>query len=181
MPQTSPIELVRRRFQDAHGAQVQCGYANTLHLAHDGVARAALGYRRAGQERLFLERYLESPVEDRLTAAFGRTIRRDSIIEIGNLASDDAFAMVSLWGTAANDLGAECEIAVATLTAPLRGMFARMGVQLYDIGQASIERVDEPESWGRYYDSDPRVCAGIIAQGQLAIARFLDRRRMAAA
>lgn len=181
MAQTSPVELVRRRFQETHGAQVNPAYGQILHVSRNGAAQAALGYRRAGSEALFLERYLDCPIEDCLSAALGRPIRRDSVIEIGNLAADDAFAMVSLWGSAANDLGAACEVAVATLTAPLRSMFARMSVPLHVLARATAERVHEPAAWGRYYDSDPRVCAGAITEAQRAIASFLARRRRAAA
>jgi hypothetical protein len=140
-----------------------------------------VGYRRAADEALFLERYLDAPVEELVSRAIGRPTRRENIVEIGNLAADDAFAMIELWGTAANDLGAACEVAVATLTAPLRSMFARIGLPLAVLAPAIIERSDNPADWGRYYESDPKVCAGVIADGQRAIGAFLSRRRRAAA
>lgn len=176
MAPLSPGELVRRRYRDVHAAAVQPGYLNMLHIGHDAAARAALGYRRAGEEALFLERYLDAPVERCLSRALGRPFERESVIEIGNLAADDAFAMISLWGLAANDLGSTCEIAVATLTAPLRSMLRRMGVELAVLADARIDRADDPAIWGTYYNTRPQVCAGHIAQGQDALARFCARR-----
>lgn len=177
----SPSDFIRRRFLETHGAGIGTGYARLLDVSREGIAHAALGYRRAGDEALFLERYLDAPVEDCLTSLLGKEVHRTQVIEIGNLAADDPFAMVSLWGRAANDLGADCEIAVATLTAPLRAMFRKMGVVLHTLAPATRERADKPSAWGRYYEADPIVCAGSITQGQQAITAFLARRRSAAA
>lgn len=181
MSETSSIDLVRRRYLEAHGANVQAGYGAILHFSYQNTAHAALGYRRAGEETLFLERYLDRPVEQCLTDVLGHAVERSSVIELGNLAADDAFAMVTLWGMAANDLGADCEVAVATLTAPLRRMFERLGVTLHVLAKADLQRADDPVAWGNYYANDPMVCAGLIAQGQRAISAFLARRRKFAA
>lgn len=181
MSATSPNELIRRRFLEAHGANVTPGYNHLLNVSQGDAARAALGYRRARDEALFLERYLDMPVEQCVSAALGRTVGRDSVIEVGNLAASDPFAMISLWGRAANDLGTECEIAVATLTAPLRAMFRRMGLSLHVLASAQVELADQPSDWGRYYDADPMVCAGLVAEGQRKIAAFLARRPRVAA
>lgn len=180
MLERATYELINRRYREAHGAHVRFSYADALSVKRGNEARAALGYRRAGEEALFLERYLDAPVEECLAAALGRPVERASVIEIGNLAADDAFAMIALWGTAANDLGAQCEIAVATLTAPLRAMFRRIGIPLMVLAPAGIEQANEPALWGRYYEGEPMVCAGVIAEGQRAIGRFLARRQNAA-
>lgn len=181
MTKASAVDLVRRRFLEVHGAQVSPAYDRLLDVRESDGSRAALGYRRAADEVLFLERYLAAPVEACLSAVVGRPVARTGIIEIGNLAAADPFAMIALWGMAANDLGSGSEFAVATLTAPLRAMFARLGVTLHELAPAGIEQVGQPEGWGRYYDTDPRVCAGRIAQGQQAIAAFLGRRGRIAA
>jgi hypothetical protein len=179
--QASPADLVRRRFMEVHGATVRPAYGELLQVQDSDGARGALGYRRAAGEVLFLERYLDAPVETILSAALGQPVARRDVIEIGNLAAADPFAMISLWGMAANDLGSDCDFAVATLTAPLRAMFARLGITLHVLARAGIERADQPRIWGRYYETDPMVCAGRIAQGQQAIAAFLARRRRMAA
>lgn len=181
MHDTAPAELVRRRFLAAHGAQVQPAYEHMMAQSRGGVVKAALGYRRAGTAPLFLERYLDAPVEQILSRALAQDVRRDSVLEIGNLAAEDALSLVALWGAVANDLGGQCEVAVATLTADLRRMFARIGVPMLFLAPADASRIDEPASWGRYYDRDPWVCGGLIDEGQRAIAAFFARRRKAAA
>ncbi|MDE8653916.1 thermostable hemolysin [Novosphingobium album (ex Liu et al. 2023)] len=181
MAESAESLLIRRLFRESHGAVIAPGYAS--YLRHDGAeaAGAALGYRRAGHERLMLECYLDAPVEQVVSAALGRPVRRESLIEIGNFAAANAFAMIGLWGAAANDLGTDCEIAVATLTAPLRAMFARIGVPLTMLAPARPERIANAAAWGRYYETDPQVCAGVIAAGQAAITAFLARRQRSAA
>lgn len=181
MADSSEFELVRRRYMEMHGACLKPTFCTYTHVERAETPRAALGFHRAGEAPLYLERYLAAPVDVVVSAALGRQVARESIIEIGNLAADDAFAMIELWGSVANDLGAGCEVAVATLTAPLRAMFARIGVPLTVLAPATIDRTDDPELWGQYYASDPQVCAGVIAEGQRAIAAFMARRRKAAA
>ncbi len=138
---------------------------------------AVLGYRRAGDEALFLEAYLDEPIEDLIAPIYGRRVRREAIIEIGNLASTNAMAMIELWGAAANDLGASGEIVVATLTRSLRAMFRRIGIVIHELCPAGEGRVAGLGSdWGSYYAQDPYVCAGEIRQGQAAISAFRARR-----
>jgi hypothetical protein len=166
--------FIDQAFARAYGAPNAAGYAEYLVVPH----RAALGYRRAGTEPLFLEQYLDQPIEQAVSAVLGRRVGRDRIIEIGNLAADDAWSMIALWGEAANDLGGSNEVVVATLTASLRRMFARIGVPVRELAPADPARLGTAASeWGDYYLADPRVCAGPIGEGQQAIATFLARRR----
>ena len=137
-----------------------------------------MGYRRAGTEPLFLEAYLDKPIETLVSARLRRPIERDAIIEIGNLAASNVWSMIALWGEAANDLGDTSDVVVATLTAPLRRMFARIGVPVHELVEADPAKLGSAAAnWGSYYAQDPRVCAGRIAEGQRAIAQFLAKRR----
>ncbi|HTM97059.1 MAG TPA: thermostable hemolysin [Croceibacterium sp.] len=176
MPPIDGTSLVRRTYQDKFGASISPAF--TRYLSQGGErAQAVLGFRRAGDGPLFLEAYLDRPIQLEVEQAFGRPIARDAIVEIGNFAATNAMAMVELWGAAANDLGNRNEVAVATLTAQLRHAFSRIGIPIAVIAAAEPHRLGEASrTWGRYYQADPRVCAGIIAQGQEAIGAFLARR-----
>ena len=48
--------------------------------------RAVLGFRYADQAPLFLEHYLERPVEQLLAARLKRPVDRSRLVEVGNLA-----------------------------------------------------------------------------------------------
>jgi len=168
--------LIWRRYNEVHGASLEVAYNCFFSKSSPLGAQAALGYRRASAERLFLENYLDLPIEQELGRALGRSFARHDIVEIGNLAADNALAMVRLWADTANDLGAECEIAVATLTRPLRAMFRRLGLTIYEIAPARSERLaDRGASWGGYYEQRPVVCAGYIAEGQSRLTAIVDR------
>jgi hypothetical protein len=181
MSEGPDCELLQRRYTQVHGCSILPGFRSYLNCKRAGAVQAQVGYRRAFAEPLFLENYLDAPIELVLSTTLRRAVPRETIVELGNLAADDATALVELWARAANDLGSDCEIAVATLTAPLRAMFTRLGLRLIELAPADMARIEQPEIWGRYYTSDPRVCAGFIAEGQQALARFFSRRRSQAA
>lgn len=182
MAAIAEFSLIRRKYHDVFGASLAPAFASYMHRGDCADSGAALGYKRAGEEPLFLEAYLDEPVEALVSRAFGVTVARDRIVEIGNFAADNALAMVELWGTAANDLGGQGEVAVATLTAPLRRMFARIGLPIQVLAPATLDRLAaEPAEWGSYYELDPQVCAGRIAEGQHALTAFLRRRQRVAA
>lgn len=172
MNSQSARTLIERRYADVHGASPNLNYpAFSLHGCN-GVVGAALGFRRADRGALFLEAYLDAPVETYVTAAFGQSVARCDIVEIGSMAADTAQAMIGLWARAANDLGDQAEIAVAVLTAPLRSMFRRLGLTLHELLPAQADRLGAAAGqWGRYYELDPIVCAGRIVEGQARLAR----------
>lgn len=182
MAANAELSLIRRKYRDAFGASLNPAFGSYMHCGSRTESGAALGYKRADEEPLFLESYLDEPVEAAVSRALGSRVTRDRIVEIGNFAADNALAMVELWGTAANDLGGRSEVAVATLTAPLRRMFARIGLPILPLAPATPDRLGQSASdWGSYYESDPQVCAGRIAEGQKALTAFLQRRQRVAA
>jgi hypothetical protein len=167
--------MIRDRYRDVFGAMLTPSFGKYV-LERRG---AALGYRCAANEPLFVEQYLDQPVEGAVSHALFRRVSRTEIVEIGNFASTNAFAMIELWGTVANDLAGSKDVAVATLTLPLRKMFQRIGVPFVILAAARPERLHRPASdWGSYYQFDPHVCASVIAEGKAAIETFLDRRNV---
>jgi Thermostable hemolysin len=149
MDRAPVLELISRRYAEAYQAVPELCYPQLRTQKCNGRASAALGYRRADAGPQFLEAYLDMPIEKVLEIAFSRTVKRRDIVEIGNLASENAPAMVALWAKTANDLGSDAEVAVAVLTAPLRVMFRRLGVTLHEIAPARDERIaDSAALWG---------------------------------
>jgi Thermostable hemolysin len=55
-------------------------------------------------------------------------------------------------------------------------MFRRLGVTLHEIEPARANRIgDAASSWGDYYNQNPIICAGLIADGQDRLSRFAER------
>jgi hypothetical protein len=142
---------------------------------------AALGYRRASEGRLFLETYLDEPIEKVLRQRIGLDVTRARVVEIGGLAANSSAALVGLWNSAVCELGDDTDIGVAVLIRPLRAMFRRLGIAVHELAPAHAERLGEQgKQWGSYYESDPVVCAGSLIEARRQFAGFLARRRSAA-
>jgi hypothetical protein len=111
---------------------------------------------------LFLETYLDAPIERRLSEAAGLPVARHDLAEIGNLAVQrrgaGAWMMAVL---AAHARGCGREWGVFTATAPLRRLFEHLDAPLLVMDSADPARLErgDAERWGSYYDTDPRVCA----------------------
>lgn len=170
--------LIRHRYAAVHGAASRLDYPRYRSVESPEGPRAVLGWRRAADGPLFLEAYLDQPVELAVGAALGRTTSRDRIVEIGDHASCSGPATLALWLETARQLSAEAEIGVAVLTAPLRRMFARIGLPFATIAPADRARLaGGGAAWGRYYDADPAVCVGEIAAGRAVLDAWAAARR----
>jgi hypothetical protein len=168
-PQRRSFEqFIAERFSRAYGARLTHFLPHLLGVK-DGLGRwqAAAGYAAAGVQPLFLEQYLEQPIERALADEVGREIPRNSIVEVGNLAADSAGMARALIPQLARHLHRMGYRWVAfTATRALRNSFRRLGLRPLHIAEADPARLpDRGASWGSYYDQDPVVMAGRIALG----------------
>lgn len=139
-------------------------------LDPDGLPRAVAGFRHAGSEPLFLEHYLDMPVEAAISAASGQPVDRNSVWEIGNLATRCPGAARFFVRRAALDLAQRgATWAVFTGTRRVVAVFRRLRVPLITLGCADPARLGEAAAgWGSYYEHAPRVVAGRVALGLAA-------------
>lgn len=166
--------FVAQRFAEVHGAVV-CSFMPSLLALFDwrGTLRGAVGYRPAAHEALFLEQYLDAPIESAIGAALGRRAAeslspdRDRIVEIGNLAGRGCRAALHLVARLPRYLCARGYDWVAfTATDRVREVLATFNAPLLDLGPADPRRLrSEKDDWGSYYDSAPRVMAGWLPHG----------------
>ncbi|HHJ4328613.1 TPA: thermostable hemolysin, partial [Klebsiella pneumoniae] len=81
-------DFIYRRFAEQHGARVQHFMPCLLGLhGEQGEVQGAVGLRSARRASLFLERYLDEPIEQAVSRRCGRAVPRDEIVEVGNLAA----------------------------------------------------------------------------------------------
>ena len=141
----------------------------------DGSILAAAGFRLAKNEPLFLEQYTQEPLEDIASRLYARTIKRDSIAEIGNLASDGKGASIFLFAAIASYLlNQGIPYATVTGTDQLQKRFKSMGLNPYVICDASLEKLQgEQKSWGSYYSTQPRVLAGSLEDSMCQLNKKL--------
>jgi hypothetical protein len=133
---------------------------------------AASGFRPAAGERLFLEQYLTASVEDTLGNAIGQPVSRDSVVEIGSLASVGQGASVYLFASLAAHLQRLGFLyAVATVTRALQRSIDMLGLDVLALGNADPKRLaDEGEVWGSYYQRCPRILGGPIASSNALLS-----------
>ncbi len=175
------VDFIRQRFFAVHGAIAPVNYGSFMSRMRAADQGAALGYRRASEGRLFLESYLDEPIEQVLQQRLGMEVERARVVEIGGLASNSSAALVGLWNSAVCELGDDTDIGVAVLIRPLRAMFRRLGITVHELAPARAERLGTlGTQWGSYYENDPIVCAGSLIEARTQFAGFLARRRTAA-
>lgn len=168
-PQRAACEdFIAARFQRAYGARVAHFSPHLLGI-RDALARwrAASGYTPADGSRLFLEQYLDAPIEVELARCRGRPIARPSIVEVGNLAAASAGAaraLIPLLARHLHRLGYEW--VVFTATRELRNTLQRLGLSPLGLERADPARLaDGGANWGSYYATDPIVMAGRVSHG----------------
>jgi hypothetical protein len=151
-------------FQRRYGAEVTAFAPNLMLLEQHERIIAAAGWRPADTEALFLERYLDIPVEQAVARLAGQPVQRERIVEVGNLAAEKPGATIHLVRTLAahlHQLGYEW--VVSTVTTELAGIFARLGLPPLALAPADPARLGAgAAAWGRYYDTAPVVVAGRI-------------------
>lgn len=166
--------FVRKVFRQRYGAEVR-EFAPCLLVLHDddGSPIAAAGYRPAQDGPLFLERYLDAPVERLLNGESAPPPSRHAVVEVGHLAGSVAGAGRRLMAMLGAHLAAEgYEWVVGTLTEELRHLFERAGVEARVLGRADPDRLGgAAASWGRYYEHRPLVLAGRLEPGLHRLAR----------
>jgi hypothetical protein len=161
-------DFIAARFGRAYGARVTHFLPHLLGI-QDGLAhwQAAAGYAAAGVQPLFLEQYLDQPIERALATALRRPIARPGIVEVGNLAAISAGMARMIIPQLARHLHRLGYIwVVFTATRALRNSFHRLGLRPLALTRADPARLpDAGASWGTYYDQDPVVMAGKIVLG----------------
>lgn len=169
-------QFIRAVYAERFDARLH-GFAPQLVSLRDGDGRivAAAGYRFAHDAPLFLERYLDAPIETVLARQAGATPSREGIVEVGHLAAARAGEGRRLILALGPHLAARgAQWVVSTLTEELRHLFVRIGVTPLALGIADPARLGEDRGdWGRYYEHRPVVLAGHLP----AALRILERRQ----
>ena len=160
--------FIRERFFEHYGAHIKHFMPCLLALVDEaGDLQGAVGLRSAASGPLFLERYLERPIEHEIALRNGRVLNRNEIVEVGNLGTL-APGYARLLIVALTDLlvAQGFRWISFTGTPTLLNSFQRLGLSPLSLGEASAECLGEEKSaWGSYYETNPQVMAGDIMGG----------------
>jgi hypothetical protein len=146
-------------FAKAYGAKV-AGYAPVLvSMSCAGNISAAAGIRPAATEPLFLEQYLDAPVEQVLSNNYAQPVARDQIFELGNLAALRPGVCQLIYLIMAGFLQrTDLRYAVFAGTRQVAKGVGKLGFCMETIVAADPARLGGAAAdWGSYYDNDPHV------------------------
>ncbi|MBS1161942.1 MAG: Thermostable hemolysin [Proteobacteria bacterium] len=165
-------QFISQRFAESFGSRVDSFMPRlfTLRDQH-GVICGAFGLRSANR-KLFLEQYLDLPIEKAIAARLGSRIDRQCIVEVGHFSGTFPGAVRAMICLLTERLHREGFAWVTfTGTASLRNAFSRMGLAPLDIQAAAAERLpaEERAAWGSYYQHAPHVLVGNIKEGYGAL------------
>jgi hypothetical protein len=150
-------------FREAYGARIRRFKPCLMSLRdQDHRLVAACGFRSAALEPLFMESYLDRPIEAVLAEHTGLPVERNDIVEVGNLSVSEP-GMARYLITAINDHlhDTHNQWAVFTAVPVLRNAFIKMGLNPIVLGDADKGRLppEEQAEWGSYYEQKPQVMA----------------------
>lgn len=168
-PQRAVFEAyIQQRFRKAHGADIRHFMPELFGMSNAaGELCAVAGVRRADEEPLFLERYLDESIDPLISAAADRPVDRAGIVEVGNLAaSDTGSARLSIIAITYLLAMGGLEWVAFTGNIGLVNSFHRLGLKPVTLCAADPERLgDDRHNWGSYYESKPWVHVGNIRAG----------------
>ena len=145
-----------------------------LGLSCQGQLEGVAGLRPAANTELFVEQYLDTPLETQLTEATGVTVDRSTVIEIGNLAGHHAGVTRVLFPLLTEltcQHGYQWVVCNATRT--VQNALRRLGIPLLKLCDADPARLGTARlAWGSYYATASAV---IAISPTAARAALLDR------
>jgi len=171
-------QFIHRVYSDTYGANISKYLPDLFGIrSNKGHLLAAVGMRSADSDRLFLETYLDSPIEaaisDNLTNCVGPVDRAD-VVELGNLSAiHPGSARLIIIAMTALLAIAGYQWVTFTALPSLYNSFSRLGLNPFLLAPASKNSlsINEQAEWGRYYDYKPMVYAGRIADGYDCLVR----------
>ena len=150
-------------FYQAYGAKIRRFKPCLMSLRdRDNKLIAACGFRSAALEPLFLETYLDQPIEAVLSERAGFPVKRNDIVEVGNLSVTKPGMARCLISAIVTQLHATSkEWAVFTAVPVLRNAFIKMKLNPVILGDADKNRLspEEQAEWGSYYAQKPQIMA----------------------
>jgi hypothetical protein len=166
-------QFISQRFAESFGCRVDSFMPRLFSLRNrDGEICGAFGLRSANR-KLFLEQYLDTPIDKAIAARLGNGVERQEIVEVGHFSGTFPGAVRAMICLLTERLYREGYAWVTfTGTASLRNAFRRMGLSPTDIQAASAARLpaDERAAWGSYYEHAPHVLVGNIREGYRALS-----------
>src|SRR3989338_8431877 len=150
-------------FRKAYGAKIKRFKPCLMSLRdHDNKLVAACGFISAAAGPLFLEAYLDQPIEKVISAHTGLPVGRDDIVGVGNFSVTEPGTARYLITAIVDRLHATSkQWAVFTAVPVVRNAFIKLGLNPVILGEPDKTRLsaEEQAEWGSYYAQKPQIMA----------------------
>jgi hypothetical protein len=163
-PDRAEVEsFIAEVFYHAYQAKIKTFMPTLIALRDDNYQlMAAFGMREANSSALFLEQYLDDPIERVISNQLNQTVLRSDITEIGNLAvSNPRNSGVLIAHVIKHSIDAGVQWCVSTAHHTLQNGLIKGGVDVFPLQIADPTRLaaEEIVNWGSYYKHLPQVVA----------------------
>lgn len=164
---------IATQFKKEHDATIQTFMPVLMTMQCCGQYSAAAGLRHADSGSLYLEQYLDLPVEKVIKQYADTLPERSRIVEIGNLVATRRGASHLLFILiAAALIQSGADWMVFTATAQVERILKRFQFKTHILCKAAPERLNpatQLEQWGSYYQCEPNVLAGDLSHASALI------------
>lgn len=170
--QASSARFIRSQYWATHQATLtSLMYDRFALLDARDMPCAVVGLKPFQLSTALVERYLDVPIQALVSQVIGRSIARETLIEVGNLAADSLIQSVRLIIFLLHWLQQNGRShAICTGTEAVRLALKRARVPFTVIGAADPSRLGEERwAWGSYYQNAPQILLVDIEQGIGAI------------
>ena len=163
-PERSGVEqFITRHFFESHKAEIDAFLPYILTLRAKSNITSTVGFRAGNSsEEFFLEQYLNEDVETTLGDLIREPIRRQKLVEIGNLTSiypGGSRVLFVLIVTVLYQAGFEW--ALFTAIPSVQRTMKKLGIVSHEICEANPNCLDaNGNNWGDYYKNRPKVIVG---------------------
>ncbi|TNF35302.1 MAG: thermostable hemolysin [Gammaproteobacteria bacterium] len=144
---------IHTQFARHYGADVHSFLPWLVGLYKDEAVAAVAGIRFARDEQLYLEHYLDEPIEAAIAHIPGLAVHRHEIAEIGNLAGTVRSCVRELFvALACLTQAAGMKVVTCTANPAVRAVFREMKMPFKPVCTAVPSRLGKGASqWGSYY------------------------------
>ncbi len=164
---------ISSKYLKIHDANVNKYLPILVGIYDKNEVTGTFGLRPGQYCQMFLEQYLDTPIEQQVASISKQPVDRGLLIEIGNLAITKTgcgpLAMVLL---AMSLAAAGYEWMIFTVTEQVERLMKRLGFEPHYLVSADPGRLDGDKSlWGSYYQNNPRVMVGSLNTAAAIIAQ----------
>lgn len=152
-------QYIAEHYAKVYGAKLHSFLPLILAMSDKDTFHGAVGLRPGSCGPLFLETYLDQPVEQTVTGSIKRPIDRNSLVEIGNLVTTQKGSSLFLFIFMTHVLSLSgYQWMVFTATPQVHKLIRRLDYEPLILGEASPNRLGyQANLWGTYYASHPKI------------------------